>query len=60
MDAGFLTAMNIQPRWLRDILSMVFSFMYLFDSDSADEKVRKYKACSTIDMLRVSWEKQVW
>lgn len=57
LDAGFLTAMNIKPKWLRDILSLVFSFMYLFDSEAADEKVRKYRACTTIDTLRVSWEK---
>ena len=57
LDAGFLTAMNIQPKWLRDILSLLFSFMYLFDSEAADEKVRKYRACTTIDMLRISWEK---
>jgi hypothetical protein len=57
LDAGFLTAMNIRPKWLRDILSLAFSFLYLFDSEAADEKVRKYRACTTIDMLRISWEK---
>ena len=54
LDAGFLTAMNIRPKWLR---ALVFSFAYLFDSDAADEKVRKYRACTTLDILRVSWEK---
>ena len=51
--------MNIRPKWLRDLLSVVFSIGYIFHSDAALEKVRKYKACCTIDTLRVSWEKQV-
>jgi hypothetical protein len=59
LDAGFLTAMKIKPKWLRDILSIVFSGAYLFDNQGAEEVVRKYRACSTIDVLRVSWEKQL-
>ncbi|KAJ3145963.1 hypothetical protein HDU86_000587 [Geranomyces michiganensis] len=57
LDAGFLTVMNVKPKWLRDILSMVCSIFYLVFPDTADEKVRKFRAHPTIDMLRVSWNK---
>ncbi|KAJ3122742.1 hypothetical protein HK098_002501 [Nowakowskiella sp. JEL0407] len=57
LDAGFLTAMNIQPKWLRDLLSVVFSIFYIMFPDSAEETVRKFKAVATVKMMRVSWEK---
>ncbi|KAJ3152576.1 hypothetical protein HDU89_001269 [Geranomyces variabilis] len=57
LDAGFLTVMNVKPKWLRDILSMICSIFYLVFPDTADEKVRKFRAHPTIDMLRVSWNK---
>lgn len=57
LDAGFLTAMNIRPKWLRDICSVLFSIFYLIFPDTADEKVRKFRAHPTIEMMRVSWEK---
>ena len=59
LDAGFFTAMNLKPKWLRDIASVVFSLIYLFNSEAAENKVRKFRECSTIDIMRVSWEKQL-
>ncbi|TPX58461.1 hypothetical protein PhCBS80983_g03144 [Powellomyces hirtus] len=59
LDAGFLTVMNVKPKWLRDILSIVCSIFYLVFPDTADEKVRKFRAHPTIDMLRVSWNKSM-
>lgn len=32
--------MHVKPKWLRDILSMLFSGYYLFYAHEADEKVR--------------------
>lgn len=32
--------MHVRPKWLRDILSMLFSGYYLFFAHEADEKVR--------------------
>ena len=40
LDAGFASAMNIQPKWLRDLCSVVFSIYYLVHGDEADSKVR--------------------
>lgn len=40
LDTGFATAMHVRPKWLRDILSMLFSGYYLFFAHEADEKVR--------------------
>lgn len=40
LDAGFATAMEIKPKWLRDIFSVAFSGYYLFFASEADEKVR--------------------
>lgn len=31
--------MNIKPKWLRDICSVLFSFYYIFYANEADEKV---------------------
>ncbi|PFH56747.1 hypothetical protein XA68_16050 [Ophiocordyceps unilateralis] len=57
LDAGFWTAMKIRTKWLRDIAAMVFSLFYLVAAERADEKVRKIRACVTVDHLRVSWNK---
>ena len=57
LDAGFWSAMRVRRKWLRDVLSMVFSVYYLICAEQADEKVRKIRATLTVDHLRVSWEK---
>ncbi|RCI17305.1 hypothetical protein L249_3237 [Ophiocordyceps polyrhachis-furcata BCC 54312] len=57
LDAGFWTAMKIRTKWLRDIAGMVFSLYYLVAAERADEKVRKIRACVTVEHLRVSWNK---
>ncbi|KAL2698342.1 hypothetical protein AAEP93_011052 [Penicillium crustosum] len=57
LDAGFWTAMNIKPKWLRDIASLVFTVYYLIAAEQADEKVRRVRATLTLEHLRVSWNK---
>ncbi|KAJ9476285.1 Alpha/beta hydrolase fold domain containing protein [Pseudozyma hubeiensis] len=57
LDAGFASAINIKPKWLRDIMSLVFSAYYLVYANEADEKLRKYRAFCTVDMMRYTWEK---
>jgi acetyl esterase/lipase len=57
LDAGFWTAMNIKPKWLRDIASLVFTVYYLIAAEQADEKVRRIRATLTLEHLRVSWNK---
>ncbi|EPQ29478.1 uncharacterized protein PFL1_03233 [Pseudozyma flocculosa PF-1] len=57
LDAGFATALNIRPQWLKDILSILFSLYYLVYADEADEKLRKFRAFCTIDMMRTTWHK---
>ncbi|PKY15098.1 alpha/beta-hydrolase [Rhizophagus irregularis] len=57
LDAGFWTAMSIRPKFLRDIMSIVFSIYYLIFADQADEKARRIRATITVECLRVSWEK---
>lgn len=57
LDTGFATAMNIRPLWLRDIASILFSVYYLIYANEADEKLRKYRAFCTVEMLRVTWHK---
>ncbi|CDR40286.1 hypothetical protein NBRC10512_007665 [Rhodotorula toruloides] len=57
LDAGFATAMNIRWKWLRDIASLLFSAYYLLLANEADEKLRKFRAFCTVEMLRVTWEK---
>ncbi|PLB47781.1 putative lipase [Aspergillus steynii IBT 23096] len=57
LDAGFWTAMNVKPKWLRDISSLVFTGYYLFAAEQADEKVRRVRATLTVEHLRVSWNK---
>ncbi|BFZ59297.1 hypothetical protein YB2330_000303 [Saitoella coloradoensis] len=59
LDAGFWTAAKLNPKWLRDIASLIFSAYYLIFADQADEKVRKIRAMITVEHLRVSWEKQL-
>ncbi|CAE6518040.1 unnamed protein product [Rhizoctonia solani] len=39
LDAGHATAMNIQPKWLRDLAAMAFSAYYVIYANEADEKV---------------------
>jgi acetyl esterase/lipase len=57
LDAGFWTAMNLRPVWLKDMASIVFSVYYLICAEQADEKVRRVRAGLTLEHLRVSWNK---
>ncbi|TPX52156.1 hypothetical protein SeMB42_g01623 [Synchytrium endobioticum] len=57
LDAGFLTAMPIKPKILRDFLSVAFSVLYLFNAEAADSKVRRYRSMATVEMMRISWDK---
>lgn len=57
LDAGFATAMNIRPKPLRDLLSVLFSGYYLLFANDADEKMRKYRALCSVEMLRATWNK---
>ncbi|KAG8764080.1 hypothetical protein FRC12_008291, partial [Ceratobasidium sp. 428] len=38
LDAGHATAMNIRPKWLRDLAAMAFSVYYIIYANEADEK----------------------
>lgn len=49
--------MHLQPKWLRDLASMVFSVYYMICAEQADAKVRNVRGCLTLDHLRVSWNK---
>ncbi|KAK7687173.1 hypothetical protein QCA50_009677 [Cerrena zonata] len=57
LDAGFATAMTIRPKWLRDLCSVLFSAYYIIYSNEADEKLRRFRAIPTVEMLRATWEK---
>ncbi|KAL6310381.1 Alpha/Beta hydrolase protein [Sparassis latifolia] len=57
LDAGFATAMTIRPKWLKDLCSVLFSIYYIIYATEADEKVRKFRAVPTVEMLRTTWEK---
>ncbi|KAJ1970028.1 hypothetical protein IWQ62_000233 [Dispira parvispora] len=57
LDAGFWTAMRVQPSWLRQMASVVFTVIYLCYPQLADEKVRRIRRRVTVDHLRASWEK---
>ncbi|KDQ21282.1 hypothetical protein BOTBODRAFT_25703 [Botryobasidium botryosum FD-172 SS1] len=57
LDAAFATAMSIRPKWLRDICSCLFTAYYLVYATEADEKLRRFRAICTVEMLRVQWEK---
>ncbi|KAL7745912.1 hypothetical protein RI367_008776 [Sorochytrium milnesiophthora] len=70
LDAGFFTALNIKPKLLSDIASIVFTIFYLVFADQADNKintrtsndtinkVRRLRATPTVELMRMSWEKQ--
>ncbi|KAJ7647126.1 Alpha/Beta hydrolase protein [Roridomyces roridus] len=57
LDAGFATAMSIRNKWLRDICSVLFSVYYILYPNQADEKIRRFRAVPTVEMLRRCWEK---
>ncbi|EIW82765.1 alpha beta-hydrolase [Coniophora puteana RWD-64-598 SS2] len=57
LDAGFATAMSIRPKWLKDFCSILFSVYYIIYATEADEKLRRFRAVPTVEMLRVTWEK---
>ncbi|TFY71176.1 hypothetical protein EVG20_g1821 [Dentipellis fragilis] len=57
LDAGFATAMAIRPKWLRDVCSVIFSVYYIIYAQEGDEKLRRFRAVPTIEMLRSTWEK---
>ncbi|KAF9010525.1 Alpha/Beta hydrolase protein [Cyathus striatus] len=57
LDAGFATAMSIRPKWLRDISSIIFAAYYILYPNEAEEKLRRFRAVPTVEMLRTTWEK---
>ncbi|GJE92194.1 hypothetical protein PsYK624_083470 [Phanerochaete sordida] len=57
LDAGFATAMSIRPKWLKDLCSVLFSVYYIIYATEADEKLRRFRAVPTVEMLRTTWEK---
>ena len=42
--------MNIKPKWLRDLCSVLFSFYYIFYANEADEKVA-FILCISISLI---------
>nr|ODN81222.1 hormone-sensitive lipase [Cryptococcus depauperatus CBS 7841] len=56
-DAGFSMAMNIKPKWIKDICSILFSAYYLVYAREGDEVLRRFRAVCSVEMLRVTWEK---
>ncbi|KAL0068819.1 hypothetical protein AAF712_004149 [Marasmius tenuissimus] len=42
---------------LRDICSVLFSVYYIIYANEADEKLRRFRAVPTVEMLRATWEK---
>ncbi|KAF8210542.1 hormone-sensitive lipase [Mycena galopus ATCC 62051] len=57
LDAGFATAMSIRTKWIRDICSVLFSGYYIIYPDQADQKLQRFRAVPTVEMLRRCWEK---
>lgn len=57
LDAGFYSAMHIRTKWLRDILSIVFSVTFALFPDAANEVVRKHRQNVSIETLRNCLEK---
>ncbi|KAG6866707.1 hypothetical protein C0991_011366 [Blastosporella zonata] len=49
--------MSIRPKWLRDVCSILFSGYYILYANEADEKLRRFRAVPTVEMLRTTWEK---
>jgi hypothetical protein len=49
--------MNLRPAWLKDLCSILFTGYYLVWATEADEKLRRFRALPTVEMLRVTWEK---
>ncbi|CAG8511705.1 9227_t:CDS:10 [Ambispora leptoticha] len=59
LEAGFWTAMPIRPKFLKDIMSLVFSGYYLIFADQAEEKTRRIRATVTVEHIRASWERML-
>ncbi|KAJ7072154.1 Alpha/Beta hydrolase protein [Mycena amicta] len=57
LDAGFATAMSIRTKWIRDLCSILFSVYYILYPNEADEKIRRFRAIPTTELLRGCWEK---
>lgn len=56
VNAGFMTAQPIVPKFARDIASLVFSAYYVFSPDHALEKVRKFNEDPSVSKIRTSFE----
>ncbi|EJU04386.1 alpha/beta-hydrolase [Dacryopinax primogenitus] len=57
LDAGFATAIPIRPKWVREIAQVVLGVYYIFYANEADDRLRKFRAVCTVEMLRATWEK---
>lgn len=59
LDAGYWSAMHLQPPWLRDISSIVLSVYYILSPAQASAKVQDVLRNLTLQHIRVSWEKPI-
>jgi hypothetical protein len=61
LDAGFYTCMNIRNKYIRDLMSIFVSVMYLFFPDAANAKVlntnKVQQYPTTVEVMRTAWEK---
>eukprot|EP00835_Amoeboradix_gromovi_P000008 NODE_1_length_95616_cov_0.657642.p8 type:complete len:545 gc:universal NODE_1_length_95616_cov_0.657642:93183-91549(-) len=58
MDAGFWSCAKIPVKWVRDMASVVATGYYLIAYETATAKCAKFRAQPTVNMLKISWEKQ--
>lgn len=56
INAGFLTAKPIHPKFFRDLAQLIFSAYYIFTPDHALEKVGKFNADPSVSSIRTTFE----
>ncbi|KAF8331118.1 uncharacterized protein EI90DRAFT_3016550 [Cantharellus anzutake] len=57
LDAAFASCIPIRPKFLRDLMSILFTGYYLVFAGDADEKLRRFRAVCSVEMFRATWEK---
>lgn len=57
LDAGFFSAYNVKPLWLREVLSLLLSVYYMFHIEDATIVTDKFRKAVDVYALRYSWEK---
>ena len=57
LDAGIIASLHIEPKWLRDTLSVLLGAYYIIFTNKAEDRMHRFHQEATIEGVRACWTK---